>query len=123
MDWKSELGSQIRESRRDLFLNQDELCRRASVHVNSISRYETGQSAPELDVLLRLARALGRDRFRIGDQLILIKKISGSEETSTGPVQLRLEYGKEYVFDHGNSVMKIQASKVGLVIAPEERTA
>lgn len=122
-DWKLELGQQIRENRKDRFWNQQDLCQRASVHVNSISRYETGQAAPELDVLLRLAAALDMGEFRIGDQVISIQAIADSKEEPAGPKQLRLEYGKEYVFDGGDSLMKIHPSKAGLVITPEKRTA
>lgn len=120
MDWKKELGIQIREGRRDSLLRQEELRERAQVHINMISRYERGGSAPELDVLIRLAIALNIEEFRIGDYRILIKAADGVAATP-GPKQLRLEFGKEYVFDGGTSRMKIQPSRDGLFIAPEKR--
>jgi transcriptional regulator with XRE-family HTH domain len=122
MDWKKELGIQIRDGRRDSLLRQEDLRERADVHINMISRYERGDSAPELDVLIRLAIALNIEELRIGDYVITIRAADGVAAPS-GPRQLRLEYGKEYVFDGGNSSMKIQPSKEGLFITPEKRKA
>jgi transcriptional regulator with XRE-family HTH domain len=123
MDWKKELGSQLREGRRDLFCNQEELCAKAGLHVNSISRYENGQSAPELDILIRLARALEREEFIVENHSITIKPLSPSTDKLREPRQLRLEYGKEYVFDDGETQMRIQPGKSGLLIAPHRRRA
>lgn len=121
-DWRKELGLQIRESRKDLSWTQEDLRRRAELHVNSISRYETGQAAPELDVLVRLADVLEREDFKIGDYEITIRKAIPSE-LEVGPKQLRLRFGSEYLFDDGEALMKIQPSKSGLVIISAKRTA
>jgi transcriptional regulator with XRE-family HTH domain len=125
MNWKKELGIQIRDGRHDLFLRQKDLRERANVHLNMIGRYETGQAAPELDVLIQLAIALEKEEFRIGDHLVLIKAAAGARPIAASPKQmrLRLEYGKEYVFDAGNSSVKIQPSKEGLFITPAQRKA
>jgi len=120
MDWKKELGIQIRDGRRDSLLRQEELKERAQVHINMISRYERGASAPELDVLIRLATALNIEEFRIGEYRVAIKAADGVAVPS-GPKQLRLEFGKEYVFDGGTSCMKIQPSREGLFIIPQKR--
>ena len=120
MDWKKELGIQIREGRHDSLLRQEELKERAHVHINMISRYERGDSAPELDVLIRLAIALNLEEFRIGDFRISIKAADGIAAVP-GPRQMRLEFGKEYVFDGGASRIRIQPSREGLFIAPEKR--
>lgn len=122
-NWKKELGKQIRESRRDLSWTQDELSRRAELHVNSISRYETGQQVPELDVLLQLADLLEREDFKLDDFEITIRKIDRDKVAAPHPRQLRLRFGSEYVFDDGESLMKIQPGKSGLVIVPGRRTA
>jgi transcriptional regulator with XRE-family HTH domain len=120
MDWKKELGIQIREGRADASLRQEDLKGRADVHINMISRYERGESAPELDVLIRLATALNIEEFRIGDYRILIKATDGIAVPSV-PRQLRLEFGREYVFGGGASCMKIQPSRDGLFITPQKR--
>ena len=122
MDWKKELGIQIREARRDSLLSQGDLGRRAQVHINMIGRYEQGDSAPELDVLIELAIALNIEELRIGKRCVIIKAADGVAVPS-GPKQLRLEFGKEYVFDGGISRMRIQPSRDGLFIAPEKRKA
>jgi transcriptional regulator with XRE-family HTH domain len=122
MDWKKELGSQIREGRKDSLLRQEDLRERADVHVNMISRYENGDSAPELDVLIRLAKALEIEEFRIGDYRVLIRAADGVA-VPAGPRQMRLEFGKEYVFYGDSSSMKIQPSKDGLFIIPNRRKA
>ena len=88
-----------------------------------ISRYERGEAAPELDVLIRLASALDKEEFRIGDHRVLIKAATEADNASSRTKQMRLEYGKEYVFDGDNSSMKIQPSKEGLFITPEKRKA
>jgi transcriptional regulator with XRE-family HTH domain len=120
MDWKKELGIQIRDARRDSLLRQGELGKRAQVHVNMIGRYEQGDSAPELDVLIELAIALNVEEFRIGGRSVIIKAADGVAAPS-GPKQLRLEFGKEYIFDGGISRMKIQPSRDGLFITPQKR--
>ncbi len=126
MDWKKELGMQLREGRGDLSLLQDEVAKQAKVHGNMISRYENGGSGPELDVLIRLAVALDKQEFRIGDFLVIIRSVDASDDEDkipSQPKQLRLKYGEEYVFDSHGASMKIQPSKEGLFIAPAQRKA
>jgi transcriptional regulator with XRE-family HTH domain len=120
MNWKKELGIQIRDGRKDSLLRQKDLRERADVHINMISRYERGDSAPELDVLIRLAIALNIEELKIGDYIVTIRTADGAAAPSF-PKQLRLEFGKEYVFDGGASRLKIQPSRDGLFITPEKR--
>jgi transcriptional regulator with XRE-family HTH domain len=126
MDWKKELGIQLREGRDDLRLLQGDVAKDAKIHKNMISRYENGGSGPELNVLIRLAVALDKPEFRIGDHLVIIRAVDDADDAdriSSQPKQLRLEYGEEYVFDSHGTSMKIQPSKEGLFIAPAERKA
>jgi hypothetical protein len=37
------------------------------------------------------------------------------------PKQLRLEFGKEYVFDDGHATVRIQPGREGIYILPEKR--
>ena len=85
-----------------------------------ISRYEHGISAPELDVLIRLAIAINVGEFRIGDHLIVIKTADGVA-ARTGPEQMRLEFGKQYFFDGGTSRTRIQP--VGTVSSSLQRSS
>jgi transcriptional regulator with XRE-family HTH domain len=124
MDWKKELGIQLREGRDDLNLLQEDVARDVKVHKNMIGRYENGGSGPELDALIRLAVALNKQEFRIGDHLVIIRPVDDAvdaDNNSSQPKQLRLKYGEEYVFDSGGTSMKIQPSKEGLFIIPAER--
>lgn len=123
MSWKRELGQQIRESRKDLSWTQQDLRERAGLHVNSISRYETGEAAPELDVFLRLSHLLEREDFTVGGYEITIRKTTQDTSIASQPKQLRLHFGSEYLFDDGEALMKIQPSKSGLVIIPAKRMA
>lgn len=50
----------IRKLRLDLGLSQEELARKADLHRTFISMIERGQRNPTLDVLERLAQALGK---------------------------------------------------------------
>lgn len=53
------LGARIRELRGAAGLTQEALAERAGSKVETISRIETAASVPDLDSLVRLARALG----------------------------------------------------------------
>ena len=125
-DWKKELGIQIREGRDDLSLLQQEVANDAKLHKNMISRYENGESGPELDVLIQLAVILDKREFRIGDYLVIIRPVNDADDAhiiSSQPKQLRLQYGEEYVFDSQGTSMKIQPRKEGLFITPAQRKA
>jgi transcriptional regulator with XRE-family HTH domain len=123
MDWKKELGIQLREGRDDMYLLQDDVAKQVKVHSNMIGRYESGGSGPELDVLIQLAVALDKHEFRIGNHFVIIKAVDEAEEkTSSQPKQLRLRYGGEYVFDGGGASMKIQPSREGLFITHAQRS-
>jgi transcriptional regulator with XRE-family HTH domain len=123
MDWKKELGILLRESRRDRKLLQDEVAKEAKVHPNMIGRYESGDVAPALDVLIQLAAILDKREFRIGDHLLIIKRADGEveEKLLSQPKQLRLVYGEEYVFNGRGASMKIQPSRDGLFISQRIR--
>lgn len=56
---KQELGRYLRALRRQKNLTQEQLAERARVHPTFISRIEGGRAMPSLDVLARLAGALG----------------------------------------------------------------
>jgi transcriptional regulator with XRE-family HTH domain len=58
-DLRPALGARIRELRRRLELSQEELADRADLHWTYVSDLERGRQTPTLDVINRLARALG----------------------------------------------------------------
>ncbi len=58
-DLRPALGGRIRELRRGLKLSQEALADRAGLHWTYVSDLERGQQTPTVDVVNRLARALG----------------------------------------------------------------
>ncbi len=57
-EYLSTLGSRIRSRRKQLFLSQTKLARRAGVHPNVVGRLERGIYNPTVLTLLAIARAL-----------------------------------------------------------------
>ncbi len=60
MDAKK-LGKRIRVARVEADLTQTELARKMGAKQKSISRYETGDSVPSVETLVKLAHALGKE--------------------------------------------------------------
>jgi transcriptional regulator with XRE-family HTH domain len=54
----SRFGSNLRRIRLERRLSQEELMARADIHRNQISKYERGETEPQLETLARLAWAL-----------------------------------------------------------------
>ena len=57
---KRKLGLKIKLARTERDLNQTELAKKIGATQKSISRYETGDAAPSLETLLKIARALNK---------------------------------------------------------------
>ncbi len=55
---KKKLGKKIKLARVELDMNQTDLADKINAKQKSISRYENGLSAPSLETLLRIAKAL-----------------------------------------------------------------
>jgi transcriptional regulator with XRE-family HTH domain len=58
-DLRPALGARIKELRTGLGISQEALAERASLHWTYISDLERGRQTPTVDVVNRLARALG----------------------------------------------------------------
>lgn len=56
---QEQLGRYLRVLRRQQNLTQEQLAERAGIHPTFVSRIESGRAMPSLDVLARVARALG----------------------------------------------------------------
>ena len=54
-----QLGRYLRALRRPQNLTQEQLAEKAGIHPTFVSRIESGRAMPSLDVLARVARALG----------------------------------------------------------------
>ena len=58
-DLRPALGTRIKELRKRLEISQEELASRAGMHWTYLSDLERGRQTPTLDIVNRLARALG----------------------------------------------------------------
>lgn len=54
------LGSAIRQAREDAGLKREQLAVMADVSYSTLVNYETGESPPKLDTMIRLARVVGK---------------------------------------------------------------
>lgn len=98
------LGSRLRALRQDRQLTQEELAERAEIHPTFLAKIEAGQRLPSLEVIRRLAGALGvpvasivstidecegasrKDRL-VGELAMLLKGCTGEE----------LEFVKDFI--------------------------
>lgn len=76
-----ELGSQIKQHRKELGISQDELAARIFVSRQSISNWETGKTYPDIQTLLLLAEAFGvsLDELIKGDVEEMKQEINAQE--------------------------------------------
>lgn len=67
MNEKKLIGERIRELRKMRKLSQEQVAERADISPNYLSRIECGKENPTLDMLIKLARALGTEMWEIFD--------------------------------------------------------
>lgn len=68
VDFRKQLGMNLRRLREGAGLSQEDLMNLADVHRTQISKYERGEVEPQAEVLCRLSRALGAsaEEFFVG---------------------------------------------------------
>lgn len=93
--WKLELGRQIKLERESAGLTQTELGNQLKVSRQMISRYETGQDVPSVDVLAELALFLDI-QFRV--QGVLVKFEQDEKRPRLVHKQLKLDFEKARKF-------------------------
>lgn len=91
MSWKHELGRQIKQERESAGLTQADLASQLDVSRQMISRYEAGQDAPAVDVLVEMARILEIE-FQVKG--ILVRFEQSSKRPKLLHKQLKLEFEK-----------------------------
>lgn len=96
MNWKHELGRQIKQERESAGLTQADLANQLDVSRQMVSRYEAGHDAPAVDVLVEMARILEIE-FQVKG--ILVKFEQGSKRPKLLHKQLKLEFEKPRRFD------------------------
>jgi putative transcriptional regulator len=98
MNWRDDLGAQIREARVAAGLTQLQLAERTSVKREHISNIELGKNSPAVKIVTDIAHALNTSfhldgcRIEPGPD----KPISGYP--ALVPEQMRLDFGIEYRF-------------------------
>jgi transcriptional regulator with XRE-family HTH domain len=97
MNWKHEIGTQIREARKAAGMTQDELATRLDVARQMICRYEAGRDAPSVDVLARAADTLSIV-FQVRGLRISFEKTGAHHKPRPLPKQLRFEFEKSHLF-------------------------
>ena len=111
MDWKKDLGSQIRAARESCNMTQMQLARLVDVERPMISRYENGHDVPVIDVLAKLADELDTP-FKVMGREIKIERIS--PRLRTVPRQLRLDFEKPRQYT--NATISITPSEGRILI-------
>jgi len=96
MNWKHELGRQIKQERESAGLTQAELAVQLDVSRQMVSRYETGHDAPAVDVLVEIARILDIE-FQVKG--ISLRFEQASKRPRVLHKQLKLEFEKPRRFD------------------------
>ena len=114
MSWKLDLGRQIRSERDSAGMTQAELAKQLNVSRQMIGRYEAGDDAPAVDVLVEIARILEIE-FQVRG--ILVKLERGSKHPKLVHKQLRLEFEKPRRFDRAQ--IEITASEGKILIKAE----
>ena len=77
-----ELSNRILQARKALGLSQEQLAEQIGVSRQSISKWETGQSAPELDKLVALSQVFGIST----DELLGNSRLANADHPSARPV-------------------------------------
>src|SRR5712692_706783 len=116
MNWKQELGGQIKKARKLAGMTQDELAARLDVSRQMVSRYEAGQDAPAVEVLAQAGLTLATD-FVVGGIRITCEQISGRLAPRLLPKQLQFEFEKSRRFP--NAVVVITPHEGRILIKAE----
>jgi transcriptional regulator with XRE-family HTH domain len=113
MNWKHELGRQIKQERESAGLTQADLASQLSLSRQMIGRYETGRDAPAVDVLVEIARILEIE-FQIRGVLV---KLEHGGHPKLLRKQLKLEFEKTRRFD--SAQIEITPTEGKIVIKTE----
>ncbi len=60
-----DLGTNLREARKQLGLTQEQVAERSGVHATEVSRIEAGKRDPQVSTLLKLAKAVEQPPGRL----------------------------------------------------------
>jgi transcriptional regulator with XRE-family HTH domain len=114
MSWKHELGQQIKQKRESAGLTQADLAGQIDLSRQMIGRYEAGEDAPAVDVLVEIARILDIE-FQVKG--ILVKFEQNHKRSKPVRKQLKLEFEKPRRFD--GAQIEITPSEGKILITAE----
>ena len=114
MQWRKELGKQIKAAREALSWTQQELADRVGLSRATLNYYENGASNKlSFEKVLRIAREL-RTEFRINGCLLNGKTEQRRSRLRLADQQFCLDFDKEQRFS--NVTLSIQPSRAGVLI-------
>jgi transcriptional regulator with XRE-family HTH domain len=116
MDWKFDLGRQLREARKSVGLTQGQLAVRLNISRQMVCRYEAGSAAPAFDVLASAVTILGAE-FQVLGLQITSRETSGRPTLQSMPKQLSLQFNKSRSFEH--AVVKITPHRGRILITAD----
>ena len=114
MNWKTELGEQIKAAREDAGLSQDELAAASEVSRQTIILWETGKRGPSIPTFARVAFALKRP-FMVSGYYISIQR--GRRRRI--PQQFCLPFGKSRLYP--GATLRIHPTKARLIVEASVR--
>lgn len=116
MDWRHDLGNQLRSARKDAHITQEELAKKLNVSRQMVVRYEAGTDTPGFDVI-SLAAGILETEF----QVLNIRVKANPEQAHTllrsVPKQLSFEFNKPRRFT--NAVIKITPHRGRIIISAD----
>jgi transcriptional regulator with XRE-family HTH domain len=116
MNWKQELGNEIRRARARKHMTREQLLkslqdRDFSISLTSIGNYERGERAPDFEDLESIAAVLEEDHFEVEGRFRVEFGSNGKPHLEPVPLQLNL------LFDEKNGVnVRIESAGQSLVI-------
>ena len=116
MDWKHDLGNQLRASRKAVGITQSGLAKLLNVSRQMVCRYEAGSAAPAFDVLALAATVLDAE-FQVLGLRITLGETSGQPKLQSMPKQLSLQFNKSRSFEH--AVVKITPHRGRILITAD----
>ena len=112
MSWKQSLGEDIEKARRIAGKTQDEVAHASGLARNTIGHYERGERAPDFDILKKIASAVSRKHFDVGEE-IRILFTDNEKQAPLDPVERQLTLS----FDaNGGVTVRIQPQKASVTV-------
>jgi transcriptional regulator with XRE-family HTH domain len=116
MNWKLDLGHQLKEARKSAGLTQVVLASRLGISRQMICRYETGRDAPAIEVLALAAAELGVE-FQLLGIRITSKDMPSRGVLRALPKQLNFQFNRSHRFQ--DAIVKITPHKGRILITAD----